>query len=95
MIPAIYRWLSAQLDGLTGEDALVGVAVIAILSVIGGYALFELGSFAVKAWRKSRAPKFWPIPFVERSINHRDPWPWLATVAIVALFLGIWTECGR
>ena len=96
MTAAIYRWFLGQLEGITGEGALVYVGVIAFLSVIAGYAIYELGALLWRLWIEYRirrhVKQVWPIPFVEP--EHSDPWPLRVTLVFVALVLAIMFNCG-
>ena len=96
MIAAVYRWFLGQLEGIAGEGALVYVGVIALLSVIAGYAIYELGALLWRLWIEYRirrhVKQVWPIPFVEP--EHSDPWPLRVTLVFVALVLAIMLNCG-
>ena len=94
MTAAVYRWFL----GLSGADLLVGWAVLCCLASIAAYALYELGALLWRTWIEYRirrhVKQVWPIPFVEKPISHRDPWPLAATLAFVALVLAIMFRCG-
>lgn len=69
MTAAVYRWLLDQIEGITGEDALVYVGVISFLSVAAGYAIYELGAYLRKrfgTWHDRVTLKGGPIRYEDR-----------------------------
>ena len=65
MTAAVYRWLLDQIEGITGEDAIVYVGVISFLSVAAGYAIYELGALIWRTWIEYRirrhVKQVWPL----------------------------------
>lgn len=94
-------------DALILVGVIAGISVFVGASIVAAWSLYwppirrnlALVVSALIRWHArhiKREPKrqVWPIPFVERPVPHREPWPILATVALVALVLAIMFNCG-